>query len=40
MEKREYTVNELFESQVLNDLYETRGDGLQCLYISMYGQKK
>lgn len=38
MEKREYTVNELFESQVLNDLYETRGDGLQCLYISMYGK--
>lgn len=28
MEKREYTVNELFENQVLNDIYETRGDGL------------
>ena len=38
MEKREYTVNELFENQILNDIYETRGDGLQCLYISMYGK--
>lgn len=38
MEKREYTVNELFENQVLNDIYETRGDGLQCLYIRMYGK--
>ncbi len=38
MEKREYTVNELFENQVLNDIYETRGDGLQSLYISMYGK--
>ena len=38
MEKREYTVNELFENQVLNEIYETRGDGLQCLYISMYGK--
>ena len=38
MEKREYTVNELFENQVLNDIYETRGDGLECLYIRMYGE--
>ena len=38
MEKREYTVNELFENQILNDIYETRGDGLQCLYIRMYGK--
>lgn len=38
MEKKEYTVNELFENQVLNDIYETRGDGLQSLYISMYGK--
>ncbi len=38
MEKREYTVNELFENQVLNDIYETRGDGLDGLYIRMYGE--
>lgn len=38
MERKEYTVNELFENQVLNDIYETRGDGLQSLYISMYGK--
>ena len=38
MERKEYTVNELFESQVLNDIYETRGDGLECLYIGMYGE--
>lgn len=38
MEKKEYTVNELFENQILNDIYETRGDGLQCLYIRMYGK--
>ena len=38
MEKREYTVNELFENQILNEIYETRGDGLQCLYIRMYGK--
>lgn len=38
MEKREYTVNELFENQVLNDIYETRGDGLECLYFRMYGE--
>ena len=38
MERKEYTVNELFENQVLNDIYETRGDGLECLYIRMYGE--
>lgn len=38
MEKREYTVNEIFENQILNDIYETRGDGLECLYIGMYGE--
>ena len=38
MERKEYTVNELFENQVLNDIYETRGDGLECLYIGMYGE--
>lgn len=38
MERKEYTVNELFENQVLNDIYEARGDGFQCLYIRMYGE--
>lgn len=38
MEKKEYTVNEIFENQVLNDIYETRGEGLECLYIGMYGE--
>ncbi len=38
MEKKEYTVNEIFENQILNDIYETRGDGLECLYIQMYGE--
>ena len=38
MEKREYTVNELFENQILNEIYETRGDGLECFYIRMYGE--
>ena len=38
MEKREYKVSEIFENQVLNELYETRGDGLECLYTKMYGE--
>lgn len=38
MKREEYTVNELFEKQVLNDMYETRRDGLECLYIRMYGE--
>lgn len=38
MEKREYTVNEIFENQILNEIYETRGDGLECFYIKMYGE--
>ncbi len=38
MEKREYKVSEIFENQVLNDIYETRGDGLECFYIRMYGE--
>ena len=38
MEKREYKVNEIFENQILNDIYETRGDGLECFYIRMYGE--
>lgn len=38
MEKREYTVNELFENQILNDIYETRGDGIEGLYVSMFGE--
>lgn len=38
MEKREFKVNEMFENQVLNDLYEIRGDGLEGLYIRMYGE--
>ena len=38
MEKREYKVSEIFENQVLNDMYETRGDGLECFYIRMYGE--
>lgn len=38
MEKREYTVNEIFENQILNEIYETRGDGLECFYIRMYGE--
>ena len=40
MEKREYTVNEIFENQILNEIYETRGDGLECFYIKMYGEPK
>ena len=40
MEKREYTVNEIFENQILNEIYETRGDGLECFYIRMYGEPK
>ena len=40
MEKRKYTVNELFENQILNEIYETRGDGLEYLYIRMYGEPK
>ena len=38
MERKEYTVNELFENQILNEIYETRGDGLECIYIRMYGE--
>ncbi len=38
MEKREYKVNEIFENQILNEIYETRGDGLECFYIRMYGE--
>ena len=38
MQKTEYTVNEIFENQILNDIYETRGDGLECVYIRMYGK--
>ena len=38
MEKREYTVNEIFENQILNEIYETRGEGLECFYIKMYGE--
>ena len=40
MEKREYTVNEIFENQILNEIYETRGDGLEYFYIRMYGEPK
>ena len=40
MEKREYTVNEIFENQILNEIYETRRDGLECFYIRMYGEPK
>lgn len=38
MERKEYTVNELFENQILNEIYETRGNGLEGLYIRMYGE--
>lgn len=38
MEKREYSLNEIFENQILNDLYEIRGDGLECAYFRMYGK--
>ena len=38
MKKEEYKVNDIFENQILNDIYETRGDGLECLYIRMYGE--
>ncbi len=40
MEKREYKVNEIFENQILNEIYETRGEGLECFYIRMYGEPK
>ncbi len=36
----ELKVSEIFENQILNELYETRGDGLECLYIRMYGEPK
>lgn len=38
MEKREYKVSEIFENQVLNDIYEIRREGLESLYIAMYGE--
>lgn len=28
----------LFKNQILNDLYETRGDGFECEYIKQYGE--
>ncbi len=31
-------MEELFKNQILNDLYETRGDGFECEYIKQYGQ--
>ena len=38
MEKEKYKVNELFEERILNDIYETRTDGLECMYIKQHGE--
>ena len=39
MEKREYTVNEIFENQILNEIYETRGDGLDIKRIRRFNER-
>ncbi len=39
--KREYKVNEIFENQILNEIYETRGDGLECfLYKNVWRARR
>ncbi len=40
MEKREYSLRKIFENQILNDLYDVRGDGFECVYFKMYGKPK
>lgn len=38
MKKEEYKLEDLFENQILNQLYEISVDGLECLYLKMYGE--
>lgn len=38
MKKEEYKLKDIFENQILNELYESSRDGFECIYIKMFGE--
>ena len=38
MQKEEYKLKDIFENQILNELYETSRDGFEGMYIKIYGE--
>ena len=38
MKKEEYKLKDIFENQILNELYESSRDGFECIYIKTFGE--
>lgn len=40
MKKEEYKLKDIFENQILNELYESSRDGFECIYIKTFESHK